>query len=127
MVGVVDPDKLAASEPVLPGLRSVPPSTTIGTTHFVATADDSIGALHEYLQAMIARPAGHPDGGPMDVDGAYCWFRRQRNARTLIADPEIGRQRASSSNISPHWFDRSPLLAGGVNLLRKLRRSMRSQ
>ena len=31
----------------------------------------AIGPLIAYLERMVARPAGHPEGGPMHVDGAY--------------------------------------------------------
>lgn len=41
----------------------------------------------------------------MHVDGAYSWFRKDHPfLRTLLADPELGYQRPSRSDIfTGHW------------------------
>jgi hypothetical protein len=57
------------------------------------------------------RPGGHPDGGPMHIDGAYSFFReRNPDVMTLIACPNLGWQRSSRSDVFPNkWFDRWPV------------------
>jgi glycosyl transferase family 25 len=110
--------------PILPhGLRQALPTLSIGLTHFVAFHGDSIRTLHGYLGEMLKRPPGHPDGGPMDVDGAYNWFRGSSFApRTLLADPQLGYQRASPSDVTARkWYDRLPPFAPLARMARAVR------
>ena len=88
--------------------------------------------LCRYLEACTRRPPGHPDGGPMHVDGAYSMFRaRHPDVVTLISTPSLGGQRSSRSDITHNrWYDRQPmtrLLAGlarkGKNVLRTVGQS----
>lgn len=59
----------------------------------------------------------------MQIDGAYRLFRRAHpEFRTLIANPELGFQRASRSDNTPRWFDRVPIVRNVVGKLRRLRR-----
>jgi len=61
--------------------------------------------LVEFLAIVDSRPAGHPDGGPMHVDGAFSTFRKQNlDVRTLVAVPRLGRQRASRTDIHALGF-----------------------
>lgn len=72
----------------------------IGTTHFVTFQGEAIPAAVHYLEQILARPAGDPEGGPMHVDGAYNWFRRANpQFKTVLAVPELGFQRASRTDI----------------------------
>jgi glycosyl transferase, family 25 len=105
-------------------LMPVSPHTPVGLTHFLGIRGAScISDLVTYLEAMIARSAGDPEGGPMHVDGAYSWFRRAHpNYETAIAHPEIGYQRASRTAIHPlRWFDRLMGLRSLVNVIRRMR------
>jgi glycosyl transferase, family 25 len=80
----------------------------IETAHFVAMRGNQlIAELVAYMEAQLQRPPGHPNGGPMHVDGTYSWFRKQNpQYSTLIAVPQLGYQRASSSDIAPRrWFE----------------------
>ena len=95
--------------------------------HFYGLHRRVLADLRDYLDACAARPPGHPDGGPMHVDGAYSMFRaRNPSVVTLIASTSLGGQRSSRSDITDNrWFDRQPgirLLAGlarkGKNLWR---------
>jgi glycosyl transferase family 25 len=95
--------------------------------HFYGLHRRVLADLRDYLEDCRRRPPGHPDGGPMHVDGAYSMFRsRQPAVVTLIASPSLGGQRSSRSDITANrWFDRQPgirLLAGlarkGKNLWR---------
>ena len=108
-------------------VRPVDPQAGLRTTHFIAFQAPAIARVADYLQAMLARPGGHPDGGPMHVDGAYSWFRRQNpDVLTLVAVPELGYQRSSRTDIHPPgWIDRLPLLSSLVAGLRRLKNRMR--
>jgi glycosyl transferase, family 25 len=114
-------DGLAAAQP---RLQLADPGWAIGTTHCVALRGDAIAQTARYLEAMLARPNGDPQGGPMHVDGAYCWFRKAHpQHRTLMAVPELGDQRPSRTDIHDlNWYDRVPVVKDAVNALRKLRR-----
>ncbi len=55
----------------------------------------------DYLEKVIERPAGHPEGGKMYIDGAYSLFRSQnKDIRTLIANPVLSIQRGSDSSLA---------------------------
>jgi hypothetical protein len=99
------------------------PTLELSTTAFVAVQGHHIALLVRYLEAMLARPPGDPLGGPMHIDGAYCWFRRAHpGMATWLANPPLGYQRASRTDIHPlRWFDRQPWSAALVAGLRRLR------
>lgn len=82
-------------------------------THFLAIHHKTIPQLIDHLEAMLTRPSGHPEGGPMHVDGAYSLFRQQHpHITTLIANPNLGFQRPSPSNIVGYrWFDQLPVVS----------------
>lgn len=98
----------------------------VRTTHFLAVQGDAIAELVDYLEAMLARPAGSADGGPMHVDGAYSWFRREYPQHvTLLAQPELGYQRPSRTDIHDlNWYDRVAGVRDVVQWLRKLKRKL---
>jgi glycosyl transferase family 25 len=102
---------------------SVLPGDAIRTTHFVGFRGPAIGEIVSFLEDMLARTAGHPNGGPMHVDGAYGWFRNESPARTtLVALPQLGYQRSSSTDIhARRWFDRLPGVRHGTSWLRRVR------
>ena len=80
--------------------------------HFYGLNRRVLPALEDYLSRCLLRPAGHPDGGPMHIDGAYSMFRSRNGAvLTLLAVPSLAGQRSSRSDIYPNkWFDRMPLI-----------------
>lgn len=82
-------------------------------SHFIAFNKQAIAQMVDFLEKLLSRPAGHPDGGPMHVDGAYSTFRRQNpGVITLVASPSLGFQRPSPSNIAGYkWFDKLPVLS----------------
>lgn len=92
-------------------------------SHFIAFRGDVIPRLVQCFEAMLERPPGHPDGGPMHVDGAYSTFRAQNpDVTTQIAMPNLGFQRPSPSDIAGfRWFDR----LAGVKALSALVRRFR--
>lgn len=90
--------------------------------HFYALSAAVMPALRDYLHACLLRPAGHPDGGAMHVDGAYSMFRARQPVTTLLATPSLGAQRSSCSDICPRcWYDRLPIVKTMVALARKLK------
>jgi glycosyl transferase, family 25 len=105
------------------GLSLIEPSLGIQTAHFMLINRESIATIANGLQAILARPAGHPDGGAMHVDGAYSTIRAQDpKLRTYIYSPPLGYQRSSRSDIAdPRFFDRSAALQKPIQMLRKLK------
>ena len=104
------------------GCVRVGPDVPVRTTHFVALRGPAIASAVAYLEAMLSRPAGHPEGGPMHVDGAYTWFRRAHpQFQAWLAMPELGYQRASRTDIHAlRWYDRWPGMRELVATLRRL-------
>lgn len=93
----------------------------IRTTHFYGVNGTVLNALVTFLELVQQRPAGHPDGGPMHVDGAFSTFRQQNpHLLTLVAIPNLGWQRSSRSDLSPRWFDTIPGINTIINQARKL-------
>jgi glycosyl transferase, family 25 len=90
--------------------------------HCYAVVGPVLPRLCAYLEAMLLRPSGSPDGGPMSPDGALSWFRRQNpDVETLLSVPILAVQRSSRSDLSTRWFDRVPglrSLAGPARWLR---------
>ena len=93
------------------------------TAHLYAVHRNVLDRLVKYLEQVLQRPNGHPEGGPQHYDGALCMFREQNpDVRTWIAAPNLARQRSSRSDIHGRWWDRAPVIRTAVNLLRKARR-----
>lgn len=92
------------------------------TTHFYGVNGTLFDRLIAFLLRLQERPAGHPDGGPMHLDGAYCTFRAQNpDVVTLITAPSLGRQRSSNSDVTPTWFDE----VVGLRSLAKIARTLK--
>lgn len=89
--------------------------------HFYGLHRRVLADLRDYLEDCRRRPPGHPDGGPMHVDGAYSMFRSRNPALvTLVASPSLGGQRSSRSDITANrWFDRQPGVRSLAGLARK--------
>lgn len=82
------------------GFVVVPPETSVGLTHAMVLTASTIEKIIPYFEAMLGRPAGDPEGGPMHVDGAYSWFRKAYpEIETLAASPFWAVQRSSRSDI----------------------------
>lgn len=107
----------------LPGpLRWERSSEPLVCAHCYAVPASALPVLVAFLEACLARPAGHPDGGPMHVDGALTVLRRQRpDLVTWVASRSLAGQRSSRSDIiGPSWLDRwlGTGMAGWVRGLR---------
>jgi len=100
-----------------------PSNTDVMCTHCVAFNESVISDLIKYLEAMMARPAGHIAGGPMHVDGAFSWFRREHPyVKTALAYPALANQRSSRTDIHDlKWMDTMPLIKNVTSVARKIK------
>ena len=102
-----------------PEVSLQPYSERVLMTHFYAVNASIFDRLIAFLEASQHRPAGHPDGGPMYIDGAYSFFREHNpDVVTLLAVPSLGWQRSSRSDLTPGWIDRTPILTQFADLVR---------
>jgi hypothetical protein len=104
-------------------LLRLPPDMGVMTTHCIGFRGPAITRAAEFLATLAARRGGDPEGGPMHVDGAYCWLRRLNpDVATFAVDPPIALQRPSRSDVSSlKWFDRAPVVRDVVAALRRMR------
>jgi hypothetical protein len=57
-------------------------------------------ALRDYMRLVYERPAGHPEGGKMYIDGALTHFRKQCTDRIcLVSNPVLSIQKSSDTNL----------------------------
>ncbi|WP_347270790.1 hypothetical protein [Rhizorhabdus histidinilytica] len=105
------PEPPGGTHPADGPLLRADPALTIRLAHCLGFGPAAIDGLPGFLDAMLGRPAGSSDGGPMDVDGAYNWFRRARpDLATWLAVPPVAHQRPSRTDISaPGTLDRLPV------------------
>jgi GR25 family glycosyltransferase involved in LPS biosynthesis len=91
--------------------------------HFYAVQRRVMDDLIAYLEACLQRPAGHPEGGSMHVDGAISMFRqRYPQYKTWLLMPSMGKQRPSRSDITDNkWYDRSPIISPVMKLARSMK------
>ncbi|WP_333830240.1 glycosyltransferase family 25 protein [Pararhodobacter sp.] len=109
--------------PAPQGLAELPADRPLDLLHFVGMRAQTARLAVPFLRAMLARPTGSPEGGPMHVDGAYNWFRAAHpGLRVLAACPPLAVQRPSRSDIaSARWYDRLPGLRALATRLRQTR------
>jgi glycosyl transferase, family 25 len=95
----------------------------VQTAHCIAFQGDAIGSVRAFLELILTRPGGHPEAGPMHVDGAYStWRALNPTAITLVTVPSACVQRSSRSDIAiRRWYDKTPLVRRSVSALRRLR------
>lgn len=96
------------------------PSAELIGTQFYAVNGKAFDELINFFEAVLQRPAGHPDGGPMSPDGILNIFKWQHpHIVRLVTVPSFGGQRSSRSDVSPQWFDHLPLVRPVAKLVRK--------
>jgi len=110
-------------------LSVVAPDEELLLAHFIAFSQRAIGALVPYLEAMLTREPGSPEGGPMHVDGAYSWFRAVHpEMRAFAATPHIAHQRSSRTDIHTLGSsDKSPLLQPFLYAARSIKNAIRDR
>jgi len=107
--------------------KFIPFHDPVITSHFYAVNGPVIPRLIEYLELVQARQPGDPLGGPMHLDGALTMFRQANpDVLTLIADPNLGKQRPSRSNINCPWYERLPVVAQLGDFARIVRDRLRA-
>jgi hypothetical protein len=110
------------------GFTPADPAKMLITLHFYALNRSVLPRLVQYLHEVLKRPAGHPLGGPMHVDGAISMFRKLNpDVVTLLAQPSLGSQRPSPSDLSPRWFDHAPVVRTLARAARSIHRRMKSR
>lgn len=109
--------------PEADGLIELPADLGLIQLHFFGLTRDFALIAVPMLRAMLTRPEGSPDGGPMHVDGALNWVRRAHPEQIALAvAPQIAQQRASRSDIAGvRWYDRLPVVRNLSGLVRRLR------
>ena len=110
-------------------LSVVVPGEELQLTHFIAFSGRAIEALIPYLEAMLDREPGSPEGGPMHVDGAYSWFRSARpDMRAFAATPHIAHQRSSQTDVHAlNSSDKNLLLRPLLNVARAIKNAVRDR
>lgn len=94
-------------------------SSDIIGAHCIGFSARAAQSLAPFLERLLDHES------PPPIDGAYVWFRRQREGyRTKFAEPVVAVQRPSRSDITPgHALDKMPLLRWPLGLARKLKRT----
>lgn len=112
-----------AGDLVIPAL----PDEGILGSHFVSLSARAVDLLVPYFEAILERPPGSPIGGPMHVDAAYSWFRRDHpELVTLVACPPLAVQRPSRTDIHQlRFYDRLPIARDAMTLARRIKRALR--
>lgn len=115
------PGHALSGEPA--GLSRIEPTKPVLCAHFLLIHEAALATLIGGLETILSRPAGHPRGGPMHVDGAYTTIRAQHpDLNTFVFSPSLGFQRSSRSDIAaPKFFDRIELLRPAMRRLRRLK------
>jgi glycosyl transferase, family 25 len=95
-------------------------STDIIGAHCIGFSARAVQALAPFLNDLLNHES------PPPIDGAYVWFRRQRDGfRTEFAKPVVAVQRPSRSDITPgHLFDNVAFLNGPMAWVRGLKRGI---
>jgi GR25 family glycosyltransferase involved in LPS biosynthesis len=110
-------------------LREVHYEQRILCTHFMVFNGLILERVVRELETMLSRPPGHPNGGPMHVDGAYSVIRATNpDLRTLIHIPSLGYQRPSRTDIGQQrWLDSVDMLRPLLSLARKVKLKLQSR
>jgi glycosyl transferase family 25 len=100
----------------------VPYASPIIGLHFCIVSHRILPRLIDHLDRVALGREGDDDYGPMPIDGAFNTFRRlNSDLSTFIADPKLGWQRPSRSDITPKFFDRLEFLRPAVTALRNIK------
>jgi hypothetical protein len=90
--------------------------------HFCIVNRRVLPRLIRHLEHIASGIPGDDDYGPMPVDGAFNTFRRLNpHLRTLIANPKLGWQRPSRSDITPGYLDQFEYLRPVISVFRRMK------
>lgn len=98
---------------------NLPTSDIIGA-HMMGFAPETAAHLADYLNTLVY------DGMHPPIDGAYIWYRRTfPDVVTLFAEPALGNQRPSRTDIAElRFFDKIPLIRDLIGMARKIKRAL---
>ena len=95
-------------------------------SHFYAVHGKILSRLIVSLEAMLGRPDGSPEGGPMHIDGALGWFRRHnRDVVALASRSVLGIQSSTQSDIHKNKMDAIALISYFLKPFRRLKNIIR--
>ncbi len=108
-------------------LRVVSSLSGIMGSHCIGIDNKTAGELVEYFEKILKRPAGDSAGGPMHVDGAYSWFRKDHpGIETWLAVPECVYQRSSATDVHPpNSLNKFVAIRWFVSKVRKIKNEIR--
>ena len=102
-------------------VKLVPYRGHILQAHFLLINGRVLPKLIAHLDRVASGTEGDQEFGPMPVDGAYNIFRRNPDIYTVIANPKLGWQHPSRSDISPRPFDSWPPFKSLTSAIRHIR------
>jgi len=115
-------NKVVFSKPAKEIMRRCPEDAKIMCAHFYAIRGEALGRMIGFLEALMQRPPGSSEGGPMHLDGAFAWFRKKNSdGVTLVSSPVLGIQGSSRSDILTKKLDTLPLVSGLLFLARQIK------
>lgn len=88
--------------------------------HMMGFAPETAAHLADYLNTLVY------DGIHPPIDGAYIWYRRAfPDVATLFAEPALGNQRPSRTDIAElRFFDKIPLIRELIGMARRMKRAL---
>jgi glycosyl transferase family 25 len=91
--------------------------------HFYAVRKRILPRLIAHFERLANGQPGDHDFGPMLPDGAHNTFRRHnRDVQTFIANPKLGWQSSSRSDITPRAIDSIQPLRPLISVARRIKR-----
>ncbi|EKQ70229.1 glycosyltransferase involved in LPS biosynthesis [Leptolyngbyaceae cyanobacterium JSC-12] len=116
-------------QPLTSPVKFVPFYESMLTTHCYGVNASILDRLITFLEELQQRPPGHPDGGPMHLDGAYNMFReRNPDILALRTSSCLVAQRSSRSDVQPtSWYENFPVTRQLVEVARAGKTLLRSQ
>jgi GR25 family glycosyltransferase involved in LPS biosynthesis len=114
---------LLKSSPISPHWKAVTEPMLL--SHCYAVNGKAIKRLALFLEEMKARPAGHPQGGPMHYDGALNTFLAQnKDIKAYYYSKNLGYQRPSKTDIhQSSIIDNNPLIKPFTSTYRAIKRA----
>jgi len=103
-------------------MGALPAEARLRGSHFYAVHGRILSRLIDFLEALLSRPEGSPEGGPMHIDGALGWFRRANQDIIAWASRSVlGIQSSFQSDIHKNKVDAKSLTSYFLKPIRKLK------
>lgn len=106
----------------------VPHEGYVKQTHFYAANSSHFDRLIAHFETIATGERSDLGLVPMSPDGAFQVYRQMNpDALTLIADPKLGWQGSSRSDIMPRSIDKIPALAPILSTMRMVKQRMKQR